>query len=141
MRSRAKSAATPGQFGGGNAIFDYEGNPLIAAPELSFSGYVEYELPLYRWGSLIPIFDCSYKSRTYLDAQKETLISQEPYWIFNARLVYRTPGGGIEVAGWVQNFMDEQYKIDTFDLSRQFSTVLEVWAEPRTYGLTISYSW
>jgi outer membrane receptor protein involved in Fe transport len=126
----------PGQV----ATFNYEDNPLIAAPEWSLSGYVEYELPLYRWGSLVPAFDFSYKSQVYLDPQQEELISQDPYWIFNARLSYRVPGGGIEVAGWVQNFMDEQYKIDAFDESRQFNHILEVWAEPRTYGVTISYS-
>ena len=70
----------------------------------------------------------------------EELISQESYWVLNARLAYRTPGGGIEVAGWVQNFLDEEYKIDAFDESRQFNQVLEVWSEPRTYGVTISYS-
>jgi outer membrane receptor protein involved in Fe transport len=134
-------SGTPRSGGdGGNATFNYEGNPLIAAPEWSLSGYVEYELPLSRWGSLIPIFDFSYKSQTYLDAQKEELISQEPYWLFNARLVYRTPSGGIEVAGWVQNLQDQEYKTDAFDLSRQFSTVLEVWGEPRTYGVTVSLS-
>ncbi len=89
---------------------------------------------------MIPSFDFSYKDRTYLDPQREDLISQDPYWLFGARLAYRTPGGGIEVAGWVENLFDEQYKIDSFDLSRQFNTVLEVWAEPRTYGLTVSYS-
>ncbi len=122
------------------APFNYKGNPLIAAPEWSFTGYVEYELPLYRWGSLIPSFNTSYKSRTYLDPQQEALISQEPFWLFGARLAYRTPGGAIEVAAWVKNLLDQRYKIDSFDLSLQFSQINEVWAEPRTFGVTISYA-
>ena len=111
----------------------------IAAPQFSWSGYVEYELPLFRWGSLIPSFDYSYKSRTYLDPQKERLLSQAPYWTFNARLAYRTPDGNIELAGWVQNFMDQTYKVDSFDQSRQYGQIFEVWGEPRTYGVSLSY--
>jgi outer membrane receptor protein involved in Fe transport len=122
------------------ATFDYKGNPLIAAPEFSWSGYVEYELPLYRYGSLIPSFDFSWKSRTYMDPQKEELLSQAPYWTLNARLAYRT-SGGIELAGWVKNFMNQTYKIDSFDNSRQYRSVFEVWGEPRTYGATVTYLW
>jgi outer membrane receptor protein involved in Fe transport len=88
----------------------------------------------------VPAFDFSWKSRVYLDPQKEKLISQEPFWLLGARLAYRTPGGSIEVSGWVENMLDEEYKIDAFDISRQFNQILEVWAEPRTYGVTISYS-
>jgi outer membrane receptor protein involved in Fe transport len=124
---------------GESARFNYEGNPLIAAPEYSASGYLEYELPLSRWGSLIPSSDFSWKSQTYLDAQQEELISQDAFWLFNARLAYRTPDGSIEIAGWVQNFMDETYKTEAFDESRQYGHILEIWGEPRTYGFTISY--
>ena len=34
-----------------------------------------------------------------------------------------------------------EYKTDTFNLSRQFRQILEAWAEPRTYGVTVSYLW
>ncbi len=138
-----KQAVEPsgrGGIPGKVATFSYEGNPLIAAPRWSLSGYTEYELPLYRWGSLIPSFNYSFKTRTYLDATKAELISQEPFWLFGARLAYRTPGGAIEVAGWVENFMDKRYKIDSFDLARQFAQISEVWAEPRMFGITVSYA-
>jgi hypothetical protein len=37
--------------------------------------------------------------------------------------------------------LDTEYRIDAFDESRQFNHILEVWSEPRTYGLTISYAY
>jgi len=138
-----KQAVAPSGIGGNPgqvAEFNYEGHPLIAAPQWSLSGYTEYELPLYRWGSLVPSFDFSYKSRTYLDPTMELAISQAAYWVFGARLAYRTPGGRIEVAGWVTNFMDERYLIDAFDFTRQFGQINQVWSEPRTFGFTISYA-
>ena len=110
---------------------------------LLLSGYLHFRLCgkyVDSVASQVGYIPFSYKDQTYLDAKMEELLSQEAYWVFNARLAYRTPGGGIEVAGWVQNFMDEEYKIDAFDQSRQFGQILEVWAEPRTYGVTVSYS-
>jgi outer membrane receptor protein involved in Fe transport len=125
---------------GNTAVFNYEGNPLIAAPQFSWSGYAEYELPLNRWGSVIPSFDYSFKSRAYLDPQQELLMSQPSYWLLGARLAYRIPNGSMEVAVWVENFLDQRYRTDAFDLSRQFQMIQEVWSEPRTFGVTISYA-
>ena len=44
------------------------------------------------------------------------------------------------VSGWVENFTDTRYKVDTFDLTLGFSKILEVWGDPRTYGFTITYT-
>jgi iron complex outermembrane receptor protein len=121
--------------------YDYTGNPLIAAPEWNFSGLVEWEIPISRWGSIVPSYNFSYRSRIALDPSSDELISQPGYWLHNARLAYRTPGGRIEVAGWVRNITDEQYVIDVFDLTLQFQTFLQVWGDPRMYGLNVSYLW
>ena len=75
----------------------------------------------------------------YLDPQGVELLSQPAYWLFGARLAYRTPDEKIEVAGWVDNLADEQYLVDVFDLTRQFRTILQVYGDPRTFGATISY--
>jgi outer membrane receptor protein involved in Fe transport len=122
-------------------LFVYDGNPLIASPKFSFSGIAEYTLPLSRWGFLIPQYTFSFRSKQYLDPQALDPISQDPYWLHNARLTYRTPNERIEVSAWVQNFLDEHYKIDVFDLSRSFNSITEVWGDPRTFGVTVSYAW
>jgi outer membrane receptor protein involved in Fe transport len=136
---RKATLAPRGQ--GDLATFDYDGNPLISAPRYSVSGIVEYEIPLSRFGSLIPQYAFSWRSKAYLDPQALDPISQEPYWLHNARLTYRTPDGRIEIAGWVENFLNQYYKEDVFDLTRDFDTILEVWGDPRTYGFTVTYRW
>ena len=120
--------------------FDFSGNPLISAPEWSLSGIAEYTIGLFKLGTLVPHYDVRYRDRVYLDPQKLDPISQKPFWIHNARLSYRTRDGRIEVAGWVENFMDKRYKIDVFDLSLDTNTILEVWNEPRLYGVTFTLS-
>ncbi|MFV1981501.1 MAG: TonB-dependent receptor, partial [Rhodothermia bacterium] len=121
------------------AEFDYGGNTLVSAPEWNFSVIAEYETPsIFGWGTLVPQYDFNYRSKGYLDPSMTDPISQDGYWLHNARIAYRTPDERIEVAFWVSNLFDEEYKIDVFDLSRDFNTILEVWGEPRTYGVTLS---
>jgi outer membrane receptor protein involved in Fe transport len=121
--------------------FDYAGNRLVAAPEWNFSMIAEYEVPLFGWGSLVPQWDFNYRSKTYLDPQMVDPISQDAYWLHNARIAYRTPDERIELAFWVSNIFEKEYKIDVFDITRESNTILEVWGEPRTYGVTLSLNW
>jgi iron complex outermembrane receptor protein len=121
--------------------FDYTGNRLVAAPEWNWSVITEYEIPLFGWGFLVPQYDFNYRSKGYLDPQMADPISQEGYWLHNARIAYRTPDERIELAFWVSNIFQEEYKVDVFDLSRSADSILEVWAEPRMYGVTLSLNW
>ena len=77
----------------------------------------------------------------YLDPQQLDPISQEAYFLHNCRIAYRTPDERIELAFWVSNLFEEEYKVDVFDVSRDANTILEVWGEPRTYGVTLSLNW
>jgi iron complex outermembrane receptor protein len=119
-------------------VFDYSGNSLIAAPKWNFSGVVNYEIKLSRFGSLVPQYTFSYRSKVYHDPQGLELISEDRFILHNARLSYRTADGRYEIAGWIENILDKRYKIDTFDLSLGENSVLEVWNDPRLYGLTVS---
>jgi len=121
--------------------FDYDGNNLVAAPEWNFGVVTEYEIPLFGWGSLIPQYDFNYRSKAYLDPQMTDPISQDAYWLHNARIAYRTPDDRVELAFWVSNLFEEEYKIDVFDITREGNTILEVWSEPRMYGVTLSLNW
>src|SRR5262245_35814670 len=48
------------------ATFDYDGHPTVAAPQVSLSGVVEQEIPLWGYGWLIPQYSFSYRSKQYL---------------------------------------------------------------------------
>jgi outer membrane receptor protein involved in Fe transport len=121
--------------------FDYAGNRLVGAPEWNWTVVTEYEIPLFGWGSLTPRWDFNYRSKAYLDPQMVDPISQDGYWVHNARITYRTPDGRMELALWARNLRGEAYKIDAFDLTHEHDSILEVWGEPRTYGVTLSLNW
>ncbi|MBW2578307.1 MAG: TonB-dependent receptor [Deltaproteobacteria bacterium] len=120
---------------------DYAGNQLVAAPTWNFAVVIRYEASLFGWGSLNPQWDFNWRSKTYFDPQMVDPISQEAYWLHNARLAYRTPNDRIELAFWVSNIFEEEYKVDAFDLTREFNTIREVWGKPRMYGVTLSFNW
>jgi outer membrane receptor protein involved in Fe transport len=123
------------------AEFNYAGNSLVAAPNWNWSVITDYEIPLFGWGYLIPQYDFNYRSKGYLDPQMIDPISQDGYWLHNLQIAYRTPDERIQLAFWVSNIFEEEYKVDVFDLTRQYDTILEVWGEPRTYGVTLSLNW
>jgi iron complex outermembrane receptor protein len=131
--------------------FDYSGNPLIAAPLYAMTGSAAYEIPLpwqvgsFGLGSLTPRFSFSWKDEVFYDAASgqgaqvkfpEGTFGQEAYWVLNASLRWRSEDGRFELLGWVHNFLDEHYKTQSFDLTRELELVLDAYADPRTYGIT-----
>ena len=118
---------------------NWKGNNTINSPEYNANAVVTYELFLNRWGALIPQYDFSYRSKVWFDPKNIDPISQPAYWLHNARLSYRFPNETVEVAFWVQNFLDKEYKVDSFDVTREYQTILEVWGDPRTYGVSVWY--
>jgi iron complex outermembrane receptor protein len=121
--------------------FDFSGHSLIASPEWNGSGVISWQIPIRQYGFITPGFDFSYKSKVYLDPTSEEALSQDPYWLFNARLAYMTADETFEVAFWVRNIWKKEHKEDAFDVTRTEGIIAESWAEPRTYGVSLSVGW
>jgi hypothetical protein len=47
----------------------------------------------------------------------------------------------IEITGWVHNFLDEFYKTNSDDFHVGLSYLLHSWADPRTYGITVTLTY
>jgi iron complex outermembrane receptor protein len=125
---------------------DYSGKQLLASPTWSSSAFAQYTIELGRFGSLRPRYSVSYKDDIFFDpnegaGQRDNLVpgtvGQEAYWVHNAALTYTSPDQQIEVTGWVRNFLDEEYRVQSFDLTeRSFRFVIDAYADPRTFGFT-----
>ncbi len=135
-------------------VLKFSGNPLVAAPDLSLNLRASYVIPLGRAGSLTPRIDASFRSKTYFvpgNSADLTLgqdsfsrnegASQDAYWLMNARLAYRTSGENIELAFWVRNLTDEVYLNNSLDATNGLGKYLDVFAPPRTYGMTGVFRW
>jgi iron complex outermembrane receptor protein len=135
--------------------FDYSGNDLIASPRFSFTGSIEYDIPLpgeiagRGLGTLSPRFSLSWKDSMFYDACggrgarcnfPDTTFGEESFWVFNAALTWSSEDEMLTLTGWVHNFLDEHYKTQSFDLTRGLGIILDAYAEPRTYGITATIS-
>jgi outer membrane receptor protein involved in Fe transport len=100
-------------------------------------------------GTLTPRYSFSWKDDIFFDAGSGrgtylnfpvATFGQEAFWIHNASLSWRSENDLIEVTGWVYNFLDEHYKTASFDLTNGLSLIQNAFADPRTYGFTITLS-
>jgi iron complex outermembrane receptor protein len=135
--------------------FDYSGNTLIASPNWSATGSIEYDIPLpgqiagRGLGTLTPRFSFSWKDEMLYDACggsgnrcnfEKGFFGQDNYWIFNAALTWTSENEMLSLTGFVHNLADEHYKTQSFDLSRGLGILLDAYAEPRMYGITATLS-
>ena len=127
--------------GGGNfsvttVTEDFSGNQLVNSPEFSFIGFVAWPFA-GDWGTLLPRYDWSFKDKVYFSPANAELVKQDPLWIMNFRLTYKSPSENFELSGWVENLTDQAYTVDVFNLARLRSSILHAIGDPRTYGLTM----
>jgi outer membrane receptor protein involved in Fe transport len=128
------------------------GNPLLNSPRFKVSLTGEQTLPLGRYGSFTARYDGVWTDVNYFDATEgrgipnqeginflpENTIAQPDFWLHNVRASYRTPGGQVEIAGWVRNLTNESYKTFAFDGSTFNNTSIYFVGDPRTYGGTLT---
>ena len=142
--------ARPPQSGGGviQSVQDYSGNPLLAAPEWAMNGSIDYTIPLpFDFGTLRPRFSFTFKDHIFFDPNEgrggagnvpKRTFSERKYWLYNAGLIYQSPDQRFEFSGWVRNITNKAYRIQSFDLSSSRRAGLDVYGDPRTYGVTLS---
>jgi iron complex outermembrane recepter protein len=135
-------------------VLKYTGNPLVASPPLSANLSISYAIPLGKVGTLTPRLDASYRDKVYFvpgNSSEFTLgqdqfsknegASQAAYWLTNFRVNYLTADTKIGVAFWVQNLTNETYLNNSLSATSGLGTYLDVYGQPRTYGVTGSLRW
>ena len=93
---------------GGVDLCNYEGNPLIFAPEHKGTVFASYETDTLpgRW-SFSARADASYSSEYYTENNYYENLKQDAYWLYNASLALRSPDGRYTVRLYGKNLSDE----------------------------------
>ena len=107
-------------------------------PELSFNGLVRYRTNLPNGLALVLQTDFSYQDDIFFDATERLAVSQDSYWLANARIALSGRDGAWEVAAWARNLADERYFSQIFRSST--AALLSALAgDPRTYGVEATF--
>ncbi|MFA5631252.1 MAG: TonB-dependent receptor [Porticoccaceae bacterium] len=126
----------PDLLNGGNEAVsrDFSDNDMVRAPRYTLSASLDYRLPLSTGATIKFNLNGFYSSSYYFDPANR--VEQGGYTLLNARLSYLF-AKGFSVAGWGRNLTDKAVlsSHNPFAMGDAWQ-----WNEPRTYGVTLQYS-
>jgi len=131
MDSKVKDIRLPDQ----STIVDHD---LPQAPPFSANALARYEFALGAGTASIQ-GDVYYTDDFCFTTLCAPVEKEKGYTVANARIGYGAPDGRWEVAAFVNNLFEEEYRVYAFDSSLFAGVVAGVYGKPRTYGLTASF--
>ena len=111
---------------------------LPQAPSFSANALARYEFPL-AGGTASIQGDVLYTDDFCFTVLCAPVEAEESYTVANARIGYEAPDGRWEVAAFVNNLFEEEYRVYAFDSSLFSGVVAGVYGKPLTYGVTASF--
>jgi iron complex outermembrane recepter protein len=113
-------------------------NDLPQAPSFAANALARYEFPLGDGTASIQ-GDVYYTDDFCFTTLCAPVEREDSYAVANARIGYAAPDGRWEVAAFVNNLFEEEYRVYAFDSSLFAGVVAGVYAKPRTWGVTGSW--
>ncbi|MGE0032146.1 MAG: TonB-dependent receptor [Steroidobacteraceae bacterium] len=111
---------------------------LPQAPSFSGNALARYEFGL--GGGIASVqADVQYSDKFCFTVLCAPVEKEGSYTVANARIGYAAENGRWEVAAFVNNLTEEEYRVYAFDSSLFSGVVAGVYAKPRTYGVTASW--
>lgn len=134
LLARLDEAGLP-LFAGATSL---NGKSLANAPRFTFTGTVAYKYDLPGGDNVTARWNSNYRSHVWFDTTNDPYIQQDPYWVHNFSLDYKShQGWGAGV--YVRNLANRKYTLTSTDLSTPFGLLEPVYGAPRTYGVSLSY--
>ena len=120
---------------------DFTGNTLRQAPKHSGGGHVQY---IHEFadghGSLTANVNVKYQSVSFTNVDNNPLDVIPEHTVGDAWLAWNSDNDKWMVQAWVRNFTDEVYRTHVFT-QRGNRIAFGTFAPPRTYGLTLQFSY
>ncbi|OUV59355.1 MAG: hypothetical protein CBC82_10230 [Cellvibrionales bacterium TMED122] len=116
-----------------------EGNEIPNAPSFTFNGQLRYELPLPNGYLARFLTDFTIVDEHYLEPNNRQYLSEDGYELWNARVSLASANDNWEVAAWVRNIGDEEYRSAAQDLALSLAFSEIVVGTPRIWGVGFNY--
>jgi len=108
------------------------------APDFSGNALARYEFPL-GGGTAFVQGDVQYTDKFCFTVLCAPVEKEDSYTVANARIGYGAENGQWQVAAFVDNLTEEEYRVYAFDSSLFAGVVAGVYGKPRTYGVTATW--
>ena len=116
-----------------------EGNEIPNAPAVSFNGRIRYEWPVGATLAIAAQTDFNYVDEHFLEPNNREYLSEDGYFLANARVSLLSQGGPWEVSVWGKNLGDEEYRTAAQDLALSLGFSEIVMGVPLTWGVDFEY--
>ena len=117
----------------------FDGNELPNSPEMQITYTFRYEFPLGDTLAMALQADGKYSDESYRESSNNPWLVTDSYGLLNLRGSVLTVDGTWELAVWGRNITDEEYEQERF-ASDIIGQVVALQGNPRTYGVTLNYT-
>ena len=124
--------------GSGTVVRDRQ---MPFSPDVSVNGLGRYEFPAIMGGKMALLIDWSWTDKFTMNAIDHQSLTEDDFWLANARVGWTSSDESVELAVWVKNFTDTDYYVNGFDLGTFSAAAIKVPAAPRWFGGTLRYNW
>jgi len=115
----------------------------VQSPRWNLNGMLRYEWPVLRGTNLSGMLalqsDFLYRSEHFFSLTRQEPVTEDGYAVANLRATYTSDAGDWELAVFAKNVTDEEYLVQTFDLSADLGFTEQYFGRPRWVGGSISY--
>ena len=114
----------------------------VQTPEVNLNGLVRYTFPLSA-GKLALQVNGMYLSEHIFALTNLPDVTEDGYKVFDASVSYVSDNGNWLFRAYVTNFTDEEYLVQTFDLSTTdvFGMTAQYFGRPSWWGISMRYNW
>ena len=115
------------------------------SPEWSFGLRASYIFNLGDGGTLTPMLQTAYVGQYYANDLNLAGAQQDSYTKTDFRVFWDLPGNKIRLQFYLENIEEERDMNSAVIYNPEerpdIATILTNWGDPRTYGITMSYTW
>ena len=115
-------------------------HPSVQSPKWNLNGLIRYEWSM-PGGSMAVQADAVYRDEHVFALTGAETVDGDSYTLSNASLSYTTDNW--QATAFVKNITDEEYLVQTFDLSGPdvFGMTEQYYGRPRWWGVSLRYAW
>jgi len=113
--------------------------PSVQSPKWMFNAMARYEWDAFG-GTMAVQGDVLYRSQHYFALITVETVEEDGYALFNTSLSYTSGDGAWQGTVFVDNVFDEEYLVQTFDLSGPFGMTEQYYGRPQWWGISLRYN-